>query len=98
MSHEECTRKYLEGILIQFADRHTEIKGISKGNCPETGSNVYYFLIPNGKAINTEFEDSVTELDITLDGQGFVCDLLEWSVSPDEIDQRGFLGSVFWRR
>ena len=98
MDSEERTKRYLESLLIHFARQHPAIRGISRGNCPEGGHEVYYFCIPNGKASDDGLVDAISELDLTLNFQAFKCDLAESPVGLDRIDSYAHLGEVIWRR
>ncbi|MAH06969.1 hypothetical protein CMI38_01830 [Candidatus Pacearchaeota archaeon] len=87
---------YFSSKLVEFASRFDGVEGITRGNCPEEGGEVYYFLRPS--RYDADFEEELCDLDIQLFRGGYDCSLSCWPASLDYVENEPFLGEVVWRR
>ena len=87
---------FLIGELGSFAKGYKDIIGISRGNDPEEGGRVYYFLGPG--TYDSNLEDELSDLSISLFDKGFSGELFRFPVSLEYVAQEPFLGEIIWRR
>ena len=83
--------------LINFATPRQNLYAVYNGVDPEEGFQVYYFLV--NSPWNEKQSDAISDLELKLaDEKNILCFLLEWPVSPDQIDNYPFLGEPVWKR
>ena len=88
--------------LYKFArDNASKVKAVSRGNDPEEGTRVFYFLV--GRTIyDSEFEQALMDLDLKLSrkyrDQFSSFSLSQFPIEPtaDELRNYPFVGEIIW--
>jgi len=84
--------------MIEFAESHPRIVGLSKGNCPEEGHVVFYFIDGSDLPVDTASWDQMVDLELDIYENGFNCLLAEWPCPIDGTGLYPHLGKILWKR